>query len=342
MLYATTRSKTESYTAYHVLFDDLAPDGGHFVPFRMPRYDAAQIQKITDGSFGDTVAQVLNIFFSARLTGWDVDCCIGKTACNISAMSHRVLLAELWRNPGSDFSYMAEKLYEKLCGNTPERTPSEWAVVAIRIAFLFAIYGQLKSLGFTSFDLAINSGDFSVPMSAWYAKQMGLPIGMTVCVCNENSAPWDFLHRGEMNTGAATVHTSTKALDVANPAGLERLVYETLGFEETKKYVECLQRKGVYQIRPDMIKLLNHGMYVSVVGKDRVEPVITSVYRSNNCILDPYTAVSYGGLQDYRAKTGESIPTVLLWEKSPMQFASVVQSATGLTKYEIEKHLDLI
>lgn len=339
MLYATTRSKTDSYTAYRVMHEDCASDGGHFIPMRMPQYDLTQIEKITEGSFGDTVAQVLNIFFSARLTGWDIDCCIGKSAVNISAMSHRVLLAELWHNPKGDFSDALDKLFAKICGDTPECSPSEWARIAIRIAFLFGIYNQLKKQDISCFDLTVNSGDFSVPMSAWYARKMGLPIDTIICVCNENSAPWDFLHRGELNAGSSVVHTSTQELDVAIPTGLERLVFETLGFDETKKYVECLQRKGVCHIRPDMIKQLSSGMYVSVVGKDRVESVISSVYRSNNCILDPYTAVSYGGLQDYRAKTGESNPTVLLWEKSPLNFLPMVQNATGLTKSGIEKHL---
>lgn len=339
MLYATTRSKTESYTAYRVLFQDFAPDGGLFLPFRMPKYDRAQIEKMKDQSFGETVAQVLNLFFSARLTGWDVECCIGKTGAKLSAMSHRVLLAELWDNPRGDFSYMVDSLYEKLCGDSPERKVSNWANIAIRIAFLFAIYGQLQIHGIDRFDAAVNCGDFSAPMAVWYAREMGLPVGTIVCTCNENSTPWDFLHRGELNTAAAVVSTSTKELDVACPGGLERLIFAVLGFEETEKYVHCLERKGVYQIRPDMVQSISNGIFVSVVGKDRVEPMISSVYRSNNRILDPYTAVSYGGLQDYRAKTGESCPTLLLWERSPMQFAKEVQSATGLSKSEIEKQL---
>ena len=339
MLYATTRSKTESYTAYRVLSQDFAPDGGFFLPFRMPKYDRVQIQKMKDQSFGETVAQVLNLFFSARLTGWDVECCIGKTGAKISAMSHRVLLAELWDNPQGNFSYMVESLYEKLCNDGGDRKVSDWANIAIRIAFLFAIYAQLQNHGFDRFDVAVNSGDFSVPMSVWYAKEMGLPIGTIVCTCNENSAPWDFLHRGELNTALPVVHTSTMELDIACPAGLERLIFGTLGYEETCKYVTCLQNKGIYQIRPDMIHEISDGMFVSVVGKDRVEPVISSVYRSNNRIIDPYTAVSYGGLQDYRAKTGESCPTLLLWERNPLHFAKEVQNATGLTKSEIEKQL---
>ena len=75
MLYATTRSKADTYTAHRVLTSDRAPDGGLFVPFRMPTVD---IDKTRAGSFGDAVAQVLNLFFSTGITSWDVECCIGN------------------------------------------------------------------------------------------------------------------------------------------------------------------------------------------------------------------------------------------------------------------------
>ena len=174
-------------------------------------------------------------------------------------------------------------------------------------------------------------------MAAWYARQMGLPIDTIVCACNENSAPWDFIHRGEMNTGATLYHTLTPELDISNPEELERLIFCTFGLEQAVKYVEVSSRKGVYQIRPDMVKTINQGMFVSVVGKERIETVINSVYRSNQCILDPVTAVAYGGLQDYRAKTGESNPTVLLWDNNPIHDYQIINHATGLNKEEVEK-----
>ena len=88
--------------------------------------------------------------------------------------------------------------------------------------------------------------------------------------------------------------------------------------------------------------MLSAGIFVSVVGKDRVPTVISSVYRSNLCILDPYTAISYGSMQDYRAKTGEGNPTVLLWDSYPLNTPSLVSKATGLTQQEIKKILNQI
>lgn len=337
MLYATTRSKTDTYTAHRVLHEDRSPDGGFYIPFRMPVVSKQQLEQMKTCSFGENVAEILNLFFSAGLTGWDIDCAIGKSAAKMICMSHRVMLIQLWNNPEGDYAYICSQIYNKLNGEQKVCCPTDWAKIAIRIAVLFGIYGIVPA---DEFDISVNSGDFSVPMAVWYARKMGLPIGTIVCACNENSAPWDFLHRGDMNTGLTKVETALTELDIPNPSGLERLVFATLGYDETCKYVETSNRKGVYGLQPYMLQNLNEGMFVSVVGKDRAESVISSVYRSNQCVLDPYTAVSYGSLQDYRAKTGEGNPTVLLWEKSPCNSLPLVTRATGLSLEEIENVLN--
>lgn len=340
MLYVTTRSKSESYTAYRTLFENRAPDGGFFLPFRMPVLEPSQIAELKKQGFGEAVAYILNLFFSTGLSAWDIDCCIGKAAARIIAMPHRVLLAQLWDNPRGDYAYICDTLYEKLCGKSMNSQITDWASTAIRIAVLFGLASLLHKMNISTFDVAVNTGDFAVPMAVWYARKMGLPVGCVLCACNENSGAWDFLHRGEINTGTAAVRTSTPDLDFSNPPGLERLIFAVYGFEETQKYLMQSSKGRLYQVRPDMIQQLNQGMFASVIGNDRVEAVINSVYRSNNCILDPYTAVSYGSLQDYRAKTGESCPTVLLWDRNPMHYLSMVEKATGLTKREIENTIN--
>ncbi len=337
MLYATTRNKTDTYTAYRALYDDRAPDGGFYIPFRKIYLDESTVKSITDNTFSAVMEQILDIFFPGRITQWDVECCIGKSAVSITAMPHRVLLAQLWNNPEGDAGFIYRSIYRKLCNEESDNPLTDWGKLAIRIAVLFGIYGQLKKMGIQEFDVAINSGDFNSPMAVWYARQMGLPVGMIICGCNENSTPWDFLHRGELNTGASVVSTATQELDHAYPAGLERLIYETLGIDEIQKFLPILDKRGVYHIRPDMIDTISRGLFASVIGNERINSVLSSVYRANGCVLDPYTAVSYGSLQDYRSKTGESRPTLLLAEKSPLQFSSLVQQATGLT--DIRKYL---
>lgn len=338
MLYASTRSKTDTYTAYRTLMEDRAPDGGLFVPFRLPKLNLTQISKLKDQSFGETVAQILNLFFSTEITGWDVECSIGRSAAKIISMPHRVLLAQLWDNPKGQYTYIYESLYDMLLESNSHRKITEWAFIAIRISVLFGVFSLLDR-SVDRIDISVNVGDFQDPMAAWYACKMGLPIEMVVCACNDNSSSWDFLHRGELNTRVNVIKSQIPELDVVNPAGLERFIYCTLGFDETQKYISASVHKKMYQIRPDMIDMMSSGMFVSVVGKDRVESSVNRIYRSNQCVLDPYTAVSYGSLQDYRAKTGGNNPTVILWDKNPIHDLLIVQKATGLSEFEIKSLL---
>ncbi len=334
MLYATTRSKTDSYTDYRTLFEDRAPNGGFFLPMRLPRLEHTQLLTIKEQSFGETVAFILNLFYTGRITSWDVDCSVGKNPVKVISVDHRVLLAKLWDNPQGEYRYLCTKLYEKLCaGERKELT--DWANIAIRIAVLFGVYGIVQKSQIKSFDISVNTGDFSDPMAAWYAREMGLPIGRIICTCNETNLVWDFLHRGELNAAMLT-----SELNASNPTGIERLIFHTLGLEHTQNYLEISFKGDIYRVSPEHLRLLNDGMFVSVVGKDRPESVISAFYGANDIILDPNTALSYGGLQDYRSKAGESTPTVLLWDNSPIHSASTIQRSTGLGKYEIEKHIE--
>lgn len=328
MLYVTTRNKTDSYTDYRTLLDDLAPNGGFFVPYRIAQLDAEQRRFIKEKSFGEVVAFVLNLFYPGRITPWDVDCTIGKMPVKISSVDHRILLAKLWDNPQQSYEYLCRRLYEKLCSECKVFVP-QWPRIAVRIAVLFGIYSLLQAEQINSFDICLNAGDFSVPMAVWYAQYMGLPVGKIICTCDENSPIWDFLHRGELDTAV-----------IDEASCVERLICATLGFDEVKRYLEIYRQKGVYRASVEKLQMLNQNMFVSVVGKERADSIISSFFTANNVIVDPYTAFSYGGLQDYRAKTGESRTTVLLWDSSPIHHVDAVQKATGLNYQEIKKHID--
>ena len=119
------------------------------------------------------------------------------------------------------------------------------------------------------------------------------------------------------------------------PSAIEQLICLTFGYDETVKFLTTVNKRGVYTIRPDMLGAINKNLFVSVVGRERIGSLINSTYRSNQYILDPYTAVSLGSLQDYRAKTGESRPTVLLAEDTPIRYLPFVSEATGLSEKQI-------
>ena len=136
-----------------------------------------------------------------------------------------------------------------------------------------------------------------------YARDMGLPIGRIICGTNENCWVWDLIHKGEVSS-TGPVKTDTPDLDVF-PAGIERLIYGTLGPEETQRYIQCISTHNTYVVADDQLRILNAGLFSSVIGRRRVSDLVASVYSTERYVIDPYSAISYGALQDYRAGSGE-------------------------------------
>ena len=63
MLYVTTRVSQDAYTANRALSEDRCPEGGFFVPVRLPVLNAEQITALTGRSFSQNFAEILNLFF---------------------------------------------------------------------------------------------------------------------------------------------------------------------------------------------------------------------------------------------------------------------------------------
>ncbi len=322
MLYLTTRNKNEACTAHWTLHQDMASDGGAYIPMKLPCFSQQELLSLRENTFGQNVANILNAFFPAKLTGWEVEVLIGRTPVRLEQMNHRLLVAEVWHNLEKCFSYQISSLYARLAG-TPEGAPTDWVKIAVRIAVLFGIYGlHLQAEAENSLsplDIAVAAADFSAPMAAWYAREMGLPIGMIICGCEDNSAAWELLHNGTV-TG----------VDSRLTAGTERLIQGALGFDEATRFADCCKKRSTYTLAEGAADILGGGMFAAVIGPKRIPSVMNSVYRTSRYILDPEAAAALGGLHDYRASRGESRLTLLLSEDSPLNAADAVSSATGL------------
>jgi len=294
VLYVTTRNNLDTYTAYRALTENRGPDGGFYVPFRLPRFSREQIESLIKRPFSQCVADTLNLFFSCRLTAFDVDFCIGRCPVRLVMLSHRIMLGETWHNLASDFDRMAKQLFGKVTGDENAK-PTDWFIIALRIGVLFGFFGKLMRKGIAGFkspvDIAVLSGDFSAPMAAWYARNMGLPIGNIICCCNENNGPWELLHHGEIRTNTVAVATTTPDGDFAVPTDLERFVHGCGGHRETLRFVECCRLGRMYIPADFVYEQMQQGMYVSVIGQVRAATAIPNIYRTHEQILDPYGAL---------------------------------------------------
>ena len=330
MLYVTTRDKFDTYTEHFAGQGDRGPDGGLYLPFRFVKLDRDELHALKEQSFGQRIAAIMNTFFSCQITGWDVELCAGKNPVKLVSMPNRVTLVECWHNHDLDFARLEKSLSDRVCSDPGDRAPTSWMRIAVRIAVLFAVYAELLAVEVLAegslFDVSVGAGDFTAPMAAWYAREMGLPVGNIVC-SHENSSVWDLIHHGELRT------------DDQLPENLERLVSATLGVEENLRFCEVCGQGRLYATRPGDLEILRKGMYASVVSAERMSALILSVYRTTGCVLDAQTAAAYGGLQDYRAKTGEARVALLLSERSPVHSSAAIAEAMQIPEQELLRQL---
>lgn len=324
MLYVTTREKYDAFTAARTLSEDRGPDGGFYLPYQMPIFNDDEIRALKEKTFGQCVAEILNQFFSVRLSGWDVEFCVGRYPIKVTAVGHRILVAETWRNLDGSYTAMERRLGAKICGSeTVEGKLTSWLRIAIRIALLFGTFAEMmRSDGLQEgqrVDVAVPAGDFSLPMALWYAREMGLPIGTIICSCEENSGVWELLHLGEFQVGEVS-------------SELERLVYGTLGVSEARRFADG----GEFILLPATAQRLRSGMFAAVVSRDRMTSVISNVYRTNAYVLGSDVAAGYAGLMDYRARTGESRTALLLADSNPADQATKVTAALNISTEELK------
>lgn len=121
----------------------------------------------------------------------------------------------------------------------------------------------------STWDISVVCGNFDLPMSAWYARAWGLPIGNIICCCNENGNLWNLIHHGQFRTDMVSTPTGTPEADVTLPAGLERLIYACGGLAEVDIYLDACRRGGMYCPRDSVLSRLGEGLDVSVVSSRR-------------------------------------------------------------------------
>lgn len=340
MLYVTTRNTKDVFTVNHAILKDRCADGGLYVPYQLPVMTLEEVIGLKEKSFSQCVAELLNLFLGVKLTGYDVELSIGRYPVKMVSMSHKITISELWHNPESDFAALENAVAKQIISDISNGLlPSDWVRTAVRIAVLFGVFSELlRSDSFdiaNKLDISVSVGDFQMPVAAWYARQMGLPIGTIICGCNQNGMIWDLIHHGQIKTDMVAVCTRTPKCDYSIAPGLERLIFSTLGEEETKHFISICQRGGLYALKEDEANAFSAGLYSAVVSDQRMMNVINSVYRTNQYLLDPYSALAFSALQDYRAAAGETRPALIISEASAACSADTVAESLGISKQDL-------
>lgn len=191
-------------------------------------------------------------------------------------------------------------------------------------------------------NVTVPTGNFGNILAAYYAKNMGLPIGKLICASNENKVLYDFFRTGTYDRNREFVLTSSPSMDILISSNLERLIYRIAGndADRNRELMGMLSGQGKYEITEEMRAALSDfcGDYA---GEEETAAEIKRVYESCGYVLDTHTAVASAVYQKYLRKTGDRTKTVIASTASPFKFTRSVMHAID-EKYDSQGDFELV
>ena len=178
-------------------------------------------------------------------------------------------------------------------------------------------------------NVVVPTGNFGNILAAYYAKQMGVPIGKLVCASNANNVLTDFLTSGTYDKNRPFYCTTSPSMDILISSNLERLLFLLSGqdAEQTKKWMTELSETGKYTVGEKMQKQLKELFAAGYCDDENTKRTIRKIFDEYHYLCDTHTAVALNVYATYKTKTGDATPTVIASTANPYKFSASVLKA---------------
>lgn len=211
--------------------------------------------------------------------------------------------------------------------------------LAPQIAYYFSAYLDLVSseqirMG-DKVDFTVPTGNFGNILAAYYAKQMGLPVGKLVCASNRNNVLTDFVLRGVYDSKRPFFKTMSPSMDILISSNLERLLYEISGRDAalTAERMQQLSKTGRYSVRAEELKSIREQFYADYASEDDTVDCIYEFFTEYGYPMDPHTGVAMFVAERYQESLEKETPPVkpgpmvVVSTASPYKFPQAVYYA---------------
>lgn len=179
-------------------------------------------------------------------------------------------------------------------------------------------------------NVAVPTGNFGNILAAFYAKNMGVPIGKLICASNANRVLYDFFRTGTYDRNREFVLTSSPSMDILISSNLERLIYRLAGndADRCRGFMTALAERGTYDITAGMREELSD-FYGNYADEAETAAEIRRLYEGCGYVIDTHTAVASAVYGKYVRETGDRRKTVIASTASPFKFTRSVMKAVG-------------
>ena len=197
-----------------------------------------------------------------------------------------------------------------------------------QIVYYVYAYAQLVKTGEIvagdKVNFTVPTGNFGNILAAFYAKQIGLPVGKLICASNDNNVLTDFFKTRVYDKKREFKVTTSPSMDILVSSNLERLIFHLLGndAEKTAALMNSLNSQGQYELT-DFDEVILELFAAEYATEAETASEIKRVFESDSYIEDPHTAVASAVYKKYQAATGDVTKTVIASTASPYKFPVV-------------------
>lgn len=180
-------------------------------------------------------------------------------------------------------------------------------------------------------DVTVPTGNFGNILSAYFAKQMGVPIRKLVCASNDNKVLFDFFQTGTYDRNREFILTNSPSMDILISSNLERLIYLSTGCDAkaNARLMEDLSKAGVYQVTDEMRSWMKD-FTAGYATQEESSKAIKTIFENSGYLIDTHTGVAAAVYQQYAAAEADPVPTVIASTASPYKFShSVMEALNG-------------
>ncbi|MDE6124607.1 MAG: threonine synthase, partial [Eubacterium sp.] len=144
-----------------------------------------------------------------------------------------------------------------------------------------------------------------------------------------NNVLTDFLKTGTYDKNRAFYTTTSPSMDILISSNLERLLYHMSGNDDSlvADLMKQLSENGKYTVSDELIGKIQNTFDAGFTSEADVDETIKNHFDKFNYLCDTHTAVAVKVYDEYVARTGDDIPTVIDSTASPYKFSKSVLSA---------------
>ena len=165
-------------------------------------------------------------------------------------------------------------------------------------------------------DVAVPTGNFGNILAAWYAKQMGAPIGRLICASNSNNVLADFIATGVYDiTDRPFFTTPSPSMDILISSNLERLLYHLAGAEKTAQWLADLNTHGRFVVDEATRAALQRDFVGGWIDDDASLRRVKQTWQDRSVLIDPHTAVALDVALDAKQDNPVLVVATAHWAK---------------------------